>query len=462
MRNLIWRIVNYFEGLFMAIYFKTPSYEKLLKKNVDFSSPEDVTEKLKNRDVQLAMVAWIENTLRPLEINENYLYEAQGQSSDRLFKVKTKTITQLKKRMEPFIALGTPAHDLGHHLFDGLGGAAIISDDPFIAKGYRNDIDAALFDAMFHDSSTGVQHRYIDNEWELNHGELAAVIFFFNSEGLLPYGTRVLGAYAIAAHPHMLKEMATKNGQTRKPYVDELFFNEDKPVRLAVWITRWTDRLENGGDPASHLPRHALAAVDGARVNGLDLHGLDWYDFKDSLRYLFTPKAVITEVPVVDNNGLPVMKDGLPVVSKIPSMLQHLQGYAKSANTANPSAYNKYDDLSPNMRYLMDWKIDQSTRFIDLVTNTTGEPDFSLFEELMLRKSGNPISDTGLKTIQMVKDLWNMNSPEDQAHWAQGFIFANDSYTEWLSLLENKIGRASDPTIKAFFPLMRDITDKLV
>lgn len=460
MINLFKAIILRIVPLFEAIFNPLPKEQKVLNR-INFSNPDDLKAKLGDRDVQLAMIDWVEKNLRPLENNQAYLKAARGTDEDKRNKINTETIEKILKVMTPYLLIGTPAHDLGHHFFDALGGAAIISNDPFIKKGYRNDVDAAFFGAMFHDCSTGVQHRYVDSEWELSHGEIASVIFYFNTGKLLSKNVRLLASYAIAAHLHAQKEITVKNGGVRKPWVDELISYRNKPVRLAVWITRWTDRLENGGDPATHLPRHALATLDGARVNGMDLHGVDWYDFKDQLRYLFTPMAIVTEIPVM-KDGQPVMKDGVPVITKIPSMLQHLKGYAASADTLKISAYNKHDDKSKNMRELMDWKIKKSVELVDTVTNTQGTPDFNKFSDLMRMKSGNPITEICLETIKMVEDLWNLNTQEDQAHWAKGFELALESYADWLVTLTTKINEANDPTIKAFAPLVPDMLIKIL
>jgi len=426
----------------------------------DFLSPNVVKRKIAKEHFRKSLVKWVEDTLRPLEENSTYLGFAIGEREDQILDLGT--IEKVINSMMPFTLLGTPAHDLGHHIFDALGGAAIISNDPFVGSGYRNDINAAFFGAMFHDCSTGVQHRYIDSEWQLSHAEIAAAIFFFNTQKILPFNLRVLTAYAIAAHAHMLKQTVAKDGSTRKIWNDELFFNNGRPVRLAVWITRWTDRLENGGDPATHLPRHAMASVDGAIVGGFDLHRVDWYSHNDQLKYLFTPEAAIYGFRAVDGGGNLVEKDGLPVFNKVPTMLQHLKGYADSAETSKVSAYNQHDDKSPNMRKLMDWKIAKSREFVDLVTNTKGVPDFEKFVKLMTLKSGKPMNDQGIKAIQMVRDLWNLNSKEDQSHWANGFDMALKSYYQWIGVLADQIGKATDPTIKEFGRIIPKILPKVL
>ena len=463
MKKFFASLINLIICLIEAIDLKKDSIQETLN-TVDFSSPEDVKGKLSDHDVQSALAAWVNSNLRSLENNDNYLKVAQGNTLDQLFQIDTATIQKVLDVMMPYVLLGTPAHDLGHHTFDALGGSAIIGNDPFIAKCYRNEINAAFFGAMFHDSSTGVQHRYIDNEWELNHGELAACIFFFNTKWLLPRNLRLLTAYAIAAHPHMLKEMTAKNGTVRKPWNDELFYDGEKPVRFAVWLTRWSDRLENGADPACHFPRQLLAALDAACVNGLDLSGVDWFSFKDQLAYLFTPEAKIFEFPILDKDGQPVLdKNGVPTIGKIPTTLQALQSYRLSADpAAKPSPYNQHDDKSSSMRRLMDWKITKSIQFVNAVTNTTGAPEFEKLVTLMTLKSGDPLSATGCVTIDMVRELWDHFSPEDQSHWAKGFDLALDSYYEWLHILKTEINHATDPTIKAFAPLVPTLIEKVM
>jgi len=428
--------------------------------NISFFTPEQLKEKLQDRAFQLEMVYWLESTIRPLENDALYLMVCQ----DRSAKVQSFTTLGIKTvmdRMDPVMLLGTPAHDLGHHIFDALGTAAIISNDQFIGKAYRNELDAAFWAGAYHDCFTGIQHRYIDNKWDLNHGEGAAWYFYHATKGLIIEPVRRLAAYMIAAHPHMLKKMESKNGAERQPWNDKLFFYGSIPVRIGVWITRWTDRLENGGDSATHFVRHALATIDGARVGGLDLHGVDWYNFNDQLKYIFTPKAIVTEIPVLDQDKKPVMKDDKPVVNKVPSMLQHLKGYASSALAFPYSAYNQHDHRSPVMTDLMSWKVANSAKFIDLVSNTTGTPNFELFVQLMQMKSGSPNSQLTTDTIKMMRDLWDLNTSEDQAHWAQGFEMALTSYYEWLQVLQNQISKATNPTVKALQPLLPALVSRV-
>lgn len=454
-KNIFKSVFAYFSHAWRAIFpapstksVSTPTPTPEPQKEHQIMTPELLKAKLQDRPYQLKLANWVENTLRPLEDDQKYLELCQAPNTP----LTTEVLKTIFKRLYPYIVLGTPAHDLGHHFRDALGGAAILAKDLFLRSAYRNDIDAAFLGAMCHDGSTGVQHRYVDNGWELNHGELMAYIFYHITADVLSEPLRRLTAYAIAAHPHSLKDATTTNGAVRKPWNDGLFYHEGRPIRISVWVTRWTDRLENGGDPAAHLARHTLASTDGALVDGMDLHKVDWYGFKNALKYLFTPDTIVTEVVITK-------KDGTTEIQKIPSMLQHLKGYASSHDPARESAYNKHDGLSPSMTRLMLWKRAKSAEFINIVTTTTGTADFNVFEKLMRMVSGSPLNETGLKAIEMVRDLWNLNTPEDQAHWAGGFKMAQTSYYEWLAMLNDEIMNATDPTVKAFIPLVPEFIE---
>lgn len=421
-------------------------------------SPDEMIVKLQDTNFRFTLIDWVNRTLRPMENDALYLMVARDPNYTPLDTARLETILG---RLNAYIVRGTPAHELGHHIFDVLGALALISDDPFISRAYRNEIDAAFLAASFHDVCTGVQHRYIDNLWELDHGEIAAWIVYHALEGLVSEPVRRLTAYAIAAHPH--KSSKAADGSPIYRWRDLLFFDGEYPVRLAVWVTRWTDRLENGADGACHAPRHALANVDGARVNAkradgttvsaMDLHGTDWYTFLNALVLMFKPQLGVVEMPVT-KNGEPVLKDGEPVLEKVPTLLQHLRGYANSAVAYPYSAYNQLDDRSPNMRGLMDKKVAFSAAFIDAVLNSTGAPDFELFVKLMKKKSGYPNNQMTIDTIEMVRDLWNQTPAADQAHWAHGFEVALQQYDQWLAILQDRIAQATDPTVIAFRPLV--------
>lgn len=425
------------------------------EKKVSIYTPTQLKTILSDRAVQIRLSKWVADYLRPLENNELYLQVAKDPRVR--FTLTTETIKSVFNILRPYIALGTPAHDLGHHVRDSLGGAALLSQDLFLMSAHHNEQVAALFAAAFHDGSTGVQHRYVDNEWELNHGELMATIFYSFTAHLLPEPIRRLTAYAIAAHPHMLKDMTTKNGFTRKPWKDEMFYDNGRPVRVAVWVCRWTDRLENGGDFASMFGRHLLASADGVRVNGTDLSKTDWYSFTDQIKYIFTPRAETIESIVGTN------PDGTNKISKTPTTLQHLKNYANSA-TASNSPYNQHDSKSPSMRRLMDWKINNSHTGISLVESdpaTTEIPNFETLAKVLRMISGFPISNANLQTIEDVHSVWNHLESEDQVKWAKGFEFIQSSYYGWLILLTQEINGASNPIVKAFAPLVPHLIDQV-
>lgn len=448
--RFVYRLLNF-------IFNPPPKEAQTMPSYLQYSATE-IRKRINDRAYQLEIIAWVDSYLRPLD-NDALVLEMARKRPFGIGNFTTAKFKAVIDRMSSLMEGGTPAHEDGHRWFDALDVSAIISDDPYIARAYRNEIDAAFWAGWYHDNSTDVQHRYIDAEWECNHCELGAWRFYHATEGLIAEPIRRLAAYYIAQHQQMTSEKKAKVG-TQKPWNDRLFFWDGHPVRIGVWICRWADRLENGGDSATHLVRHALAAVDGARIGGMDLHHLDgFYNFRDQLAYLFTPATMVAEFPRIEN-GITVMKDGQPVMDKFPSMLKHLEGYRISAGPAQ-SIYNQHDGKSPNMRFLMDWKVSNSKRLIQIITETTGEPNFEFFEKQMKMKSGYPNSNLTLEAIELVRNLWNLTSPDDQSHWAQGFEFALKSYYEWLEILQAQISKATDPTVKAFRPLVKSFVARV-
>lgn len=396
-----------------------------------FYTPDQLTKLLKESTFRAGIIHWVKHTLRPLENNDRYLSVARrGKVTD----VNTDVFAAVDVVMKPFVLRGTPAHCHGHHNGDAIGGSAIIASDPFIATGYPNDVYGALFGLLYHDCSTGVQHRYIDFDWELDHGAIGAWIFYHATEGLISKEIRLLGAYGINTHPHLRNKVKTKDGRWRHVWNDHLFYENGHPVRLAVWLARWADRLENAG--ASHFYRHIMAAVDGARVKGFDLSGTEYFAFDKSLPVLFTPQ--------------------LGNVDGVPTLLQHLKGYADSATAFPCSVYNQHDHLSPSMSRLVALKAGHSNQIINATVTHTGDKpaNFDTLAQMLAISAGQPVTQINLDTITLVEQLWNQTKPEDQARWASTFDLAKKLYYAWLNTAKSEIEIATSPLIQDISPLV--------
>lgn len=395
-------------------------------------SPIILKRKLLKRPFQIEVSSWITNSLRPLQDKTTYLEYCQNQP---YFVLDTKTIQNLFRHLHPYTTLGKPGHDLGHLYRDYLSGSVLSGTDPYAAKAYQNDLTAAFLGSAYHDIGNSIGYRFQDYLWECGHAEIGAWLFYHLTEKHLPEHIRRLTAYAIAAHTHQLKPVETKIGFSRLPWSDDLFENEGHPVRVSVWITRFADRLDTNG--VNLLCRHIIASVEGAKQEGRNFSGDDWYEInRESLSLLLKPDTIL--------------------VGTTPSALKHVENFANSAKTHTP--YSQHDDLFPVMRELMDYKIKQAEKLIEIVRTQSGTPDFPKFKSFVAKLSGSPVITS---TLNNVETLWNELTEGEQSHWGPAFSFIEQSYSDWLRLIQTKINNGDSGIIRAVKPLTAQIISKI-
>lgn len=375
---------------------------------------------------------WVQSSLRPLEDRQKYLELCQKEPH---FSPDTKTIKKIFRHLNRFTVLGKPGHDTGHLLRDFLSGSAISGTDPYAAKAYPNDAAAAFFGSAYHDIGNSITFRFQDYFWECGHAEVGAWLFYHLTAKFLPEHIRLLTAYAIAAHTHLLKPVETKIGFTRPIWVDHLFEDEGHPVGVSIWITRFADRLDTNG--VTLLCRHIIATIEGSRQEGRNFSGSSWYEInKDALNILLKPDTVLLETT--------------------PSALKHLENFAISAKNITP--YSQYDAKFPVMKEFMGYKVKQSETLIDIVKNQTGKPNFPKFRRFVANMSLSPIIQS---TLNDLEKLWDELTDDERSHWGPAFEYIEKSYLEWLELLKTKIKESDSDLIKATKPLVSHIIDEI-
>ena len=396
-------------------------------------SPQVLRKKLLRRPFQVEIADWINQNLRPLEDRQKYLELCQKEPS---YIPDTDTINKIFRHLNHFTTLGKPGHDTGHLLRDFLSGSVISGTDPYAAKAYPNEKSAAFFGSAYHDLGNSITFRFQDYFWECGHAEIGAWLFYHLTAQFLPEQVRLLTAYAIAAHTHLLKPVETKVGFVRPVWVDHLFETPDgHPVGVAIWITRFADRLDTNG--VTLLCRHMIATIEGSRQEGRNFSGSNWYEInKESLSILMKPDTIL--------------------IGNAPSSLKHLENFAKSAETITP--YSQYDAKFPVMKELISYKVKQSETLIDIVKSQTGKPDFPKFRRFITKMSLSPIIKS---TLNDLETLWNELTPEEQSHWGPAFDYIEKSYIEWLEILHDKIKQGDSPLIKSVRPLVTKIIARI-
>jgi hypothetical protein len=351
--------------------------------------------------------------------------EAEGDAG----KLGAHTLGALLSILNPLISSCPPGHDRNHIYRDMLGALALVAADPFIGKArYAADVFAGILGASFHDIGNGLTRRYEDTERRAGHAEIGAWLFNeaakdLNEAGgveIVPEPVRMLAAYAIAAHTHYTKPIPVKNpvGYERQPYWYRLWGEVGRPVGLAVFITRFADRLDTNG--VTLFARHLVATADAVEAGGgKDYTGKDFFELNEAaLGALF----------------LPEVREGKP---KPPTVLEHMNMFADS--NLGASIYSRDDHLFPTMNELMMMKVEQTHRLTDIVTGDPPEPeDFSAFgarfrvQNTLRMISGSPKFDRSWEVLRLA---WDALDESVQARWYAGFAYVRKAYRAWVSTL---------------------------
>lgn len=395
----------------------------------------EIKAKYSDQKEQYQILLWTEKALRPLANPAEY--ERLCQMED--FHLTPEVFNAIYEALEPFAAGGTPGHDRGHHLRDLLGVSAIIGNDPVVAQAYPNDVVAGFIAGSFHDAGCAVLDRYKDGDGWIGHDLAGAKIVYDVLEGLAPEHIRLLVAYAIACHTHALKPVDTKIGYIREVWEDRLFYNLGRPVRIAVWLTRFADRLDTNG--VTLLARHIVAQLDSYVYKGEDLSGTATYVADDiMLKLLMKPEAVLE--------------------GKTPSTLMHIKRFADSNDQSKIGAYNQHDGRFPVMNRLITTKSDQAVALVETIGKDSKAPgaNANLVWDFLKYVSNSDETDSVKDSFVVV---WNSLTTKEQKKWGPGIAFAYKEYNNWLDLLKKEVQNSSLPLVTELIPSIMEIVKGL-
>lgn len=408
---------------------------------MSLSSPEVLKEELETPEARRPVVAFIDDLRGRLDSDSGYIKHliqagTQGVNQD--------SFIQIAHALDPFVQNARPGHDVGHVYRDMMSALALIGNDPFVAKsGHPADVLAGLLGGIYHDVAVAVSPKYLDRDWECGHAEVGAWLFYTASEGILTEPLRALTAYAIAAHTNYLKPMPVTSSVLHDPdwerpvYPDELLPFGNYTGRMAIQLTRFSDRLDNNG--VSHFARHVLAMADDAYTAGAqDLSGGAFFDI--------TPEALVRVLtPEIVGGG----DEGAP------STLKHMITY-RNSNVAEGNPYNKNDHLFPFFGELIALKMAQVDAFVEVAT-TPVQMDRQLawdhFESLLRHVSQSRFIDGSLETLRTV---WDEHLTDAQcAQWGAASFFGRGSYDATLGEMFSCILRvAQSEVVNATLPII--------
>ncbi|HCQ30889.1 TPA: hypothetical protein DIU27_00705 [Candidatus Collierbacteria bacterium] len=413
--------------------------EVAMSEKKDFYTVEELKVKLLDRDFQLMIHNWVQKTLRPLENDAEY----ERLCAMEEFVPTPEIMTAIYAALRPYHGGGV-GHEFGggHSWRDFLDGLAIIAHDPTLKTAYPNDVFAGLLGDFMHDFGNVAKPRYEDNLWEEGHAEVGAWQAYQVLQDLLPEHILLLMAYAIAAHTHKLGPVTCDNGYVREVWNDRMFYNMGHPVRVAVWLTRFADRLDTNG--VTLFARHIPANIEGSFYGGKDFSAAAFYELDG--------KALAVMVKPT------VVKDG-----NAPSTLMHIGNFANSSFKFG--AYSQHDARFPSMERLMAYKANQGLRLVEVVNQSIGEAQpqatlstLDLFWNFLCRVS---CFESIEETRPIFLHIWGELTPEEQERWRIGLEFANEAYDQWLRLLYVEIESSDHPMVVACKHLLPELKTNL-
>ncbi|MCK9360776.1 hypothetical protein M0Q28_00920 [Patescibacteria group bacterium] len=212
---------------------------------------------------------------------------------------------------------GDAGHGLGHWSRDCIH-SLYLAHDPFLDPGL---VLPGILGGTLHDIGTLFLDRYADKSRAFRHAEAAALLVRAAGleSGVITEPEADLVAWAIAAHTHYLRPSVVEcvDGVTREvhPYPDT---HDGQPIH-AVWLPRWTDRLDCSGP--CMVGRHYLTLAKDHEDFGA--HGF------------YTAKFGEVMQPLLRSD------EEIKAAGGKQTMLEHMRMFARSQS--NESPYGKYD-----------------------------------------------------------------------------------------------------------------------
>jgi len=356
-------------------------------------------------------------------------------------------LTKILALFSPYIGMQSPAHCGAHTYRDGFGALALLADPLVQHALFKADRDAGVIAAFLHDIGTGIVPRYMDGQLAAGHAQIGAWLVYQILRDVLEENMLLLVCYGTDKHMHHFEDVVDDDGQTTRfasPF--SVFYHagdEDKrkPIGLAVFLPRASDRLENLG--WIHLLREILSRADAEEnVPGgvIRYTGEKFFAAKGEFLTNMFDTIIRPEWKVQDHK-------------KTPGTATEWVVLLFGAATLRKADYSEHDDEFVVLRHLIDGKLEQLKalkRIFDAeAPRLTSRPyATSLLKQLMRRVNGSAYMNVFGGAWGILLRVWNKLSDNDVAKWQQVLTqMSVDLDDEFAHML--KIAQTSDHPLSA-------------
>lgn len=309
------------------------------------------------------------------------------------------------------VSLIEPGHGIGHITRDYVNGLRLLYgiDAP------PADIFVGAVGGVFHDIGCAMIDRYQESKHVIRHAEVGALMLLEAMAGPamgehLSRAEKIAVAHSVLAHTQYLRSMEVKceDRVTRLalPYRD---LDEDGNPILAMWFSRWIDRLDYNG-PA-FVARHLLTLAK----EHMDSDGKGYYDvtFAQHMRPLLRSAEEIE------------------AAGGAKTMLEHLNMFHQSQTNNSPYGTHDYG----KMVELRDFTRERMAPIITAVTDpdalsNEGQNVIINAWAIFLTRNIEP-TDLGKKHALILDGKFRNLPPESRNAWCNGFRECMKQYILW-------------------------------
>lgn len=399
-------------GFLRFMYLDQPRKDATVPKKY---SLKDLQEMMTSPAGRQIMTDWVEVNLRPLENDEEYL---------RLVKLggapfNGDILTRLIAKFDTFVVAGSRGHGVGHHKRDLAHAYALAADSFKNPNIFPAEALAGYIAGGWHEFAAGYTIRYHDKNYALGHAEAGAFGLYHALLEFFPEHICLLVAYAVAAHTHFTADFISVDGSPRKVWKDTIFQADGHWIRLAVWLCRMADRVDNLG--VAQIARTIESWADMVIFGGADLRPDGSWN-------------------AMDENGLKtLLTPDFKNAAGGPTTFTHILGYAASAIALKP-LYNIHDHFFPNMDLLKARKLEEVVLLANsLSIKSTTNPGLNRLVSFLDRVEMSTM--TGTKQEALISSAWTSLSEAEQIKWSSILDTAEICYTRWLELLLQTVSR---------------------
>jgi len=414
--------------------------KKSQKENV-FLMQKTVFENFRNWIINNEVEAWEKSQALRHNFEESYVslfdalpIDSKEQAIEEGLLIARKALKALEIAVD--LTNVSPGHGLGHLVRDYIHIASIVKDSDIDPKqAYIGVIAGVLHDFL----GCSLVERYAERKRVIRHAEAGGLLFMkIANEIGIDENVSLLVYYAIAAHTHYLNPSLVKcsDGVEREilPYKD--LDDEGKPI-MAIFLTRWADRLDVNGPCL--VGRHYLTLAE-VHEDYSSSGGFYSVKYASHMRPLLRSKEQIKTDP-----------EGR-------TMREHIAMFADSQNNESPYGCHDFGKMV-TLRDSYKERLFRIIAAFDSPLEFSAEKEMELLDMWTdwLHRIIEPNSDLAKDDALALKKMFSTLPVKTKQAWLNVMTVTLEEYGEWAQESQRELKSFTDEQLE--LPVLGNIKD---